>query len=325
MFQYTSLLCQVKPEDAIRRLLSRDLMELLGLPSDLPKGVRVHENSVSTYTYSGRHGHICLAFDGIRLLIQCFSGDKLIFRGALRDRQLDGTDGQSPLTAFPNSDPACNRLPHPQLLAAELSIYSWHPDHFLPDAEPGEIGHFIADPDHYIWRQFQAKTFFPLLTQAMHTNRAPWQKSIPIPGAACQFVTHAASLLTSLGYHRVDEVASWFNVARFFQKLGYQFTYGEHRAAYEKIVDSLARFSSLTVQQQAWLVALQNLPQSLIPASLRLDARWPVTHTNQYWVRMHLDLNHPPAHAPDDGESADAAERAILDLHACAVSRDVDV
>jgi hypothetical protein len=47
----------------------------------------------------------------------------------------------------------------------------------------------------------------------------------------------------------------------------------------------------LTVLQETWLVTLQNLPDSFIPDELKLPARWPVTHTNTYWVRMHLDLN----------------------------------
>jgi hypothetical protein len=291
MFRYTSLLCQVTPEDAIR-LLPSNLMDLLGLTEDLPEGVHEHKDYVSTYTFEGKHGHISLAFDGIRLLILCYHGDKLIFRGAIRDRQLDATERQSPLTAFPNADPACNRLPHPQMQAAELSIYSYHPDHFLDDIDvPGTLGHFVADPDHYIWREFSAQTFFPLLVKAMEINRAPWQRSLPIPGAARDFVTNAATLLTRLGYHRVDEVPSWFNVVGFFKKLGYQFTYGEHAAIYEAIVKSLAPFFSLAGQQQAWLVALQNIPELLIPSSQRLGIRWPVTHTNQYWVRMHRDLN----------------------------------
>ncbi len=313
MYQYTSLLCQVKAEDAIRRLLPTALMDLLGLSEDLPHAVTLQENAISTHTFVGKSGSARLAFDGIRLVIECRCGDRLIFRGALRDRQLDATPLQSPLTAFPNSDPACNRLAHPQLLTAELSIYSWHPDYFLNDIEvPGTLGHFVADPDHYIWRHFKASTFFPLLSQAMRLNRAPWQRSLPIPGAARHFVTRAATLLTKLGYHRADEVPSWFNVVDFFKRLGYRFTYGEHAAAYDRIVESLGKFSVLTAQQQAWLVALQNLPESLLPPALRLGVRWPVTHTNQYWARMHLNLNEPPAADWVDTFATEVAEQLIV-------------
>ncbi len=285
----------------------------------------MHENSVNTHTFVGKRGRVCVAFDGIRLLIECFFGELLIFRGALRDRQLDGTDERSPpLTAFPNSDPACNRLPHPQLQVAELSIYSWHPDHFLPDCnKPGTIGHFVADPDHYIWRDFSARMFFPLFTEAMQRNMAPWQRAMPIPGATRHFVTRAAQLLAGLGYHRVDEVPSWFNVVGFFKKLGYQFTYGEHAAAYERLAETLVGFSTLSVQQQSWLVALQNIPESLITKRLRLDARWPVTHTNQYWARMHLNLNSPPMPHSDDRQLAEAAEKMILDWQAWAASKGI--
>jgi hypothetical protein len=311
MLLYDSLLSQVKAADAAAELLSVNLLELLGLTVDLPESTHEHRDFISTHTFTGNRGRVCVAFDGIRVAIQCYQGDRLIFRGAIRDRQLDGTDGRSPLTAFPNQDPACNRLP-PGLLAAELSIYSWDPKRFLSDLEtPGTLGHFVADPDYYIWKNFEARTFFPLFTQAMHLNRAPWQRSLPISGAARHFVTNAASLLTRLGYHRVDEVPSWFNVVGFFKDLGYQFTYGEHGAVYDQIVASLAGLSGYTVPQQAWLVALQNLPKELIPASLRLGVRWPVTHTNEYWVRMHLGLNPLPALV---SEWAAEAEREILQI-----------
>src|SRR5262249_45355924 len=117
------------------------------------------------------------------------------------------------------------------------------------------------------------------------------------------FVKQSIKLLKEIGYHRVDAVPSWFNVARFFEKLGFQFTYGEHELAYEGIEEGLKQFAtgmartksgklkSLTRAQEAWLVALQNVPEKYLPPSLKLPARWPVTHTNMYWVRMHIDLN----------------------------------
>ncbi len=217
---------------------------------------------------------------------------------AIRDRQLDGTAASSPLTFYPNHDPACNRLPGPDFLACELSIYSWDPHTYLDGLDvEGTLGHFIADPDQYVWKSFDPQVFFPLWEQAFHIGRGPWQTARPMKGVPHHFVENAIKLLTELGYHRIDAVPSWFNVARFFATWNFKFTYGEHELMYLGICEGLKRFSdaqgnsTLTRPQESWLVSLQNIPDSYIPDELKLQARWPVSHTNTYWIRMHLDLN----------------------------------
>ena len=51
--------------------------------------------------------------------------------------------------------------PEDTLLAAELSIYSWDPTTYLAGLDvPGTVGHLIADPDHYVWKNFDPATFF---------------------------------------------------------------------------------------------------------------------------------------------------------------------
>lgn len=290
---YASKLSQADPGQILSKLVHRSVFSLLELAQPLPEPERTETDDLLTLIYRGGKGHILFRNDGIRVLIQAFFGEKEIMRGALRDRQLDGTDARSPLTFFPNTDPACNRLPAKDFLAAELSIYSWDPDTFLAGLnEVGTLGHFIADPDLYVWKEFDAETFFPLWEQAFYIGRAPWQTARPMSGVATFFVKQSAALLKSIGYHRLDAVPSWFNVARFFvDKLDYKFTYGEHEAAYDAIVKGLKQFGSLDASQQSWLVALQNVPEAYLPAALKLPARWPVTHTNMYWVRVHLDLN----------------------------------
>jgi len=290
---YASKLSQAEPGQILSQLVHRSIFSLLEVPSPLPPPERTETEELLTLIYRGGKGHFLFRCDGIRVLIEAFFGEKVIMRGALRDRQLDGTEAGSALTFFPNTDPACNRLPAQGFLAAELSIYSWDPNTFLHGLdEEGALGHFIADPDRYIWKQFDADTFFPLWEQAFFIGRAPWQTARPMSGVATFFVKQAAALLRSLGYHRVDAVPSWFNVARFFvDKLGYQFTYGEHATAYDAIIKGLKHFGSLDAAQQSWLVALQNIPEAYLPPALKLPARWPVTHTNMYWVRVHLDLN----------------------------------
>jgi len=301
--RYASKLCQADPAQILTQLIHPSVFTLLELTSPLPTPERTETEDLLTLVYRGNKGHILLRNDGIRVLIEAFYGDRFVLRGALRDRQLDATDAGSPLTFFPNTDPACNRLPGPGFLAAELSIYSWDPNTYLAGLDVhGTIGHFVADPDHYVWKNFDADTFFKLWEQAFFIGRAPWQTAKPMSGVATFFVKQSAAFLKALGYHRLDAVPSWFNVARFMKKLGYSFTYGEHELAFNAIEGALKSFKTLDASQQSWLVALQNLPEAYIPAALKLPARWPVTHTNMYWVRMHLDLNPYAAPAKAYGE-----------------------
>src|SRR4030095_7306556 len=214
---YASRLSQAEPGQILSQLVHRSVFSLLQCPSPLPTPERTETEELLTLIYHGSKGHILFRSDGIRVLIEAFYGDKVIMRGALRDRQLDGTKAGSALTFFPNTDPACNRLPALGFLAAELSIYSWDPNTFLAGLdEEGALGHFIADPDHYVWKQFDADTFFPLWEQAFYIGRAPWQTARPMSGVATFFVKQSAALLRSLGYHRIDAVPSWFHVAPLF-------------------------------------------------------------------------------------------------------------
>ncbi len=298
--QYTSKLCQAEPAVLLSRLIHRGVFDLIELALPLSMPERNETAEVLTLTYRGANGHLLFRSDGIRVLIEAFYGDRPILRCALRDRQLDGSEQGSALTFFPNTDKACNRLPASGFQAAELSIYSWDPNTYLSGLDvEGTLGHFIADPDHYIWSSYDEKTFLSLWQQAFFLGRAPWQTARPMSGVATYFVKQSAALLKELGYHRLDAVPSWYNVARFLKKIGFTFTYGEHEHAFEAIARGLKRFPNFDHAQQSWLVALQNLPETHIPPALRLPARWPVTHTNMYWVRMHVDLTPFPAAAPE--------------------------
>jgi len=297
--RYASKLSQVEPGRILSQLIHPSVFALLELPTNLPAPERTETDDLQTLTYRGNKGHILFRNDGIRVLIEAFYGELPVLRCALRDRQLDGTDAVSVLTFHPNTDPACNRLPAPGFLAAELSIYSWDPRTYLSGLDVrGTLGHFIADPDEYIWKSFDPGMFFKLWEQAMYLGRAPWQVAMPMSGVATFFVKQSAAFLKGLGYHRVDAVPSWFNVAKFFNKIGYRFTYPEHQVVFETIQRGLRSFGSLDRSQESWLVALQNVPvREFLPSALQLPGRWPVTHTNMYWVRMHLDLN--PFPGPD--------------------------
>lgn len=298
--RYASKLCQVAPETFLARLIAPSVFSLIGLTTPLPEPEKTEADDVLTCTYKGKAGTLVYRNDGIRVLVLAKFGEKPILQCALRDRQLDGSDKSSPLTFYPNTDPACNRLPGDDYLAAELSIYSWDPNSYIDGLDvEGTVGHFIADPDFYVWKNFESEQFFKLWEQAFFLGRAPWQTAKPMSGVPAFFVKQATALLKEIGYHRLDAVPSWFNVAKFFERLGFSFTYGEHKLAYDALVEGLSTFSfktkngprQVTRAQEAWIVALQNLPEAHIPGSLKLPARWPVTHTNMYWVRMHVDLN----------------------------------
>ena len=295
--RHSSLISNVSPHDLVSSLLHPSILKICGVSerNEMPLEYEYlsEHRDILSIKIEGKFGSILLSNDGIRVVIEAYTAGKLILKAAIRDRQLDGSDQTSPLTTFPNSDPACNRLPHPQFRACELSIYSYDPkDLFGEFCEVGSLSHFISDPDHYIWRQFDPEEFFLLFQDALLSGRGPWQKSLPMSGVPSYFVEQSEILLKSIGYHRVDCVPSWFNVARFFEKMKYGFTYGEHLQSYRAIVRSLNRkFGHLSLAQQSWIVALQNIPEVYLPKKLRLKARWPVTHTNSYWVRMHKDLN----------------------------------
>ncbi|MBX9691227.1 MAG: GNAT family N-acetyltransferase [Cyanobacteria bacterium] len=293
-----SAISQVPTGQILSKLVHPSVFALIEMPTPLPDPVVSGKEGYTVSTYETKTGKVLVSNDGIRVLIEAWYKADKILMCAIRDRQLDGTDGTSPLTFFPNTDPACNRLPGPGFKACELSIYSMDPATYLDGLNIlGSLGNFIADPDYYVWKSFDPKLFFPLWSHAFHIGRGPWQSARPMKGVPAFFVTRAIKLLTELGYHRVDAVPSWFNVARFFEKLGFTFTYGEQELTYRALLAGLNEFSSkaesraLTSPQESWLVALQNIPDSYIPDELRLPARWPVTHTNSYWVRMHRELN----------------------------------
>jgi hypothetical protein len=297
---FASKLSQVTAETFLTRLIKPSVFSLIGLSVPLPQAEKHVGADITTSTFKGKDGQITVRNDGIRVLVEAKYGEKPILRCALRDRQLDGSSKSSPLTIFPNTDPACNRLPGPDFLAAELSIYSWDPNSYLDGLDvEGTVGHFIADPDFYTWKKFDPATYFKLWEQVFYLGRAPWQSAKPMSGVPAHFVNQAVTLLKELGYHRLDAVPSWYNVARFFEGLGFCFTFGEHELAYAGLAEGLRSFKAkgesnkngLSRAQEAWIVALQNVPEAYIPETLKLPARWPVTHTNMYWVRMHKDLN----------------------------------
>jgi len=291
--KYSTELSACEPSMLVERLVSSAVFDSIGMKR-LPEAARRDaEEGFVEWRYASGRGSIVAQNDGIRIVIEAFAGKRKALRCAIRDRRLDATTEVSPLTSFPNSDPACNRLPKQGFLAAELSIYSWDPRTLLRGvSKPGSLANFIADPDRLIWASmFEARKVFKLWERAFKCGRAPWQQALPIKGAAIRFVRESELLLSELGYNRADCVPSWLNVAGFFERLGYAFSFGEHECAYRAIKQALAqRFPQASPAQQSWLAALQNIPELSLPRWLRLPGRWAVSHTNMYWIRMHKEL-----------------------------------
>src|SRR5579883_1475276 len=233
-------IAMVPPGQFISRLIHPSVLAAAEISNPLPEPEKSESAGVVSYTYKGKSGRLLMRNDGVRVLVEAWHKESKILMCSIRDRKLDGTDKSSPLTFYPNIDPACNRLPAPDFTACELSIYSWDPSTLLDGVTvEGALGHFIADPDFYVWKNFRPSMFFSLWEQAFHIGRGPWQSARPMKGVPQFFVAEAIKLLKELGYNRVDAVPSWFNVARFFERYGFRFTYGEHEVMYNTLSQAL--------------------------------------------------------------------------------------
>ncbi len=322
MFQFHSPVMNIGLADVIQRLIHPEVFSKLRLSSVTVVQDVLHctpdsgepfsvspiltmEQGKEKREYQLPNGSMIIQRDGLELLVEVFHGtepdrQRKVLRCALRDRQLDGTKATSPLSTFPNTHEATNKLPHPDFKVAELSIYCYDPERYLPQ---GEMLDFIMGVDDYIYKNFEPLTFFRLWSKAFESsNLAPWQPAPPLKGVAQHFVENAGPLLTEAGYHRMDAVAGWYNAVVFFvDKMDFKFTYGEHHAAFAALQTALKDMDvrvkrHLNLREQAWLVALQSIPAKFIPDELCLGVRWINTPTyTDYVARVHKDLNPFPA------------------------------
>jgi hypothetical protein len=275
-------LVAVSSVDAIRRLLPGTALELLGFPDFAHRPMiprSIWQPGIQTDVFTSSHGgSICVRRDGYVLQVVGFLDGEEAFEVGIRDRRLDGNGDsgeQSPLNAFPVHHEQANGLCTGDLVA-ELSVYSTQPRRYL---QPGLLREFISSPDQtsnrfiYPWSSFNPERFFPLWQQAFDSGLAPWQPSPPIKGLAMHFVPQAEILLTELGYHQVETVPAWFNVAKFFynMKNGYTFvnrSHGDNFKAIETELSELAgRLSpseddrtNIPYGKEAWIVFLQSIP-----------------------------------------------------------------
>lgn len=319
MFKYNAMLMAITDDDVVQLLVHPEVFRKLGLSNLAVQQDKLrYQNEqgqtleatpvvsaaggIQTKEFFFPTGRLTIQRDGLELLVEVFwrsgdpaVGERKVLRCGLRDRQLDGTAESNPLCPFPNTQEATNRLPHPDFRAAELSIYCYDPHRYLPD---GEMKDFIVKYDDYVYKHFSLH-FFTLWTRAFEaSNMAPWQPAPSLKGVAQHFVEQAGPLLTRCGYHRMDAVCGFYNVAMFFiERLGFSFTFGEHKAAFDVLQAALKRLDArigrhLNLREQAWVVALQNIPAEFIPPALNLGVRWFNSPTDTSYVcRLHKDLN----------------------------------
>ena len=337
VFTQNSKAMDITDHDVIQRLIHPDVFRklavtdisvegvILGCRSDASGELKVAPiitwaRGIERKDWIFPNGRLTIERDGLEMLSEVFhrgqdaSGttiERKVLRCAVRDRQLDGTELTSPLCGFPNTHEATNKLPHPDFKAAELSIYCYDPERYLGQSEMLD---FIMKLDDYLYKRFEPVEFFRLWKKAFEaSNMAPWQPAPPLKGVAQHFVEAAGVVLTEVGYHRMDAVCGWYNVVMFFiEKMGFVFTYGEHKAAFSALQDGLRRLEEkvgrkLNLRERAWVVALQNIPATFIPELLNLHARWinTPTYTN-YVCRIHKDLNPFPRDPRVDGLSLPA-------------------
>lgn len=321
MFRYRSKVMEVTDRDVVERLVHPDVFRKLRLSgvcmdgSGLKYTTEAGETKIASPIvtlangierrefFFATGGRLTIERDGLELLCEAYlkvatpagERERKVLRCALRDRQLDGSKEASPLSVFPNTHEATNKLPHPDFKCAELSIYCYDPDNYLPESEMLD---FIMKLDDYLYGKFDPAVFFPLWTRAFEaSNMAPWQPAPPIRGVAQHFVEAAGAVLAEVGYHRMDAVCGWYNVVLFFiDRMKFDFTYGEHRAAFQALRAALHDLEAscgrtFNAREQAWLVALQSIPAKFIPDRLNLGVRWINTPTyTDYCCRIHRDL-----------------------------------
>lgn len=335
MFKYNAPLMAITDGDVVLRLVHPDVFRKLRLSSVTVEGdnLRYVDDSgalckvsaavtnaldIETREFSFPSGRMTIQRDGLELLVEVFFASKSgepeykVLRCAIRDRRLDGTPVASPLCGFPNTHEATNTLPHPDFKAAELSIYCYDPERYLPD---NEMRDFICKYDTFVYKQFEPQKFMSLWSKAFEaSNMAPWQPAPSLKGVAQHFVEAAGILLKEHGYHRMDAVCGFYNVAMFFiGRMGFTFTYGEHKAAFDMLQQALRDLESrigrrLNLREQAWVVALQNIPAEFVPERLKLGVRWFNSPTDTSYVcRLHKDLNPFPADPRVSGFALPAA------------------
>ena len=277
-----------------------------------------------TRTYTYERGTIAVKRNHNVLKIQVSQGNpekpeslREIIKFKIRDRRFDGTldADRTPLTDWRYS----GRDDEDGKNGVELSIYSRNPKTFYGDLYPGDkdFGNFLKDPfevmtggykpeptedDHKNFLEYWKKAFSQAglpKKEGKHDlrSRFPAQYAAPLKGAAETFVKKAEAISKKFGFKYSDAVPSWWNVVKFLEKGGYNYTNSDDRKQVQSIERSLDELRDkrvrsgeepLTRTQEAWVVLLQYIKPHLIPEEFNLGASMPLSPEHNLWMRREI-------------------------------------
>lgn len=214
-----------------------------------------------------------------------------IVKFKLRDKRFDGTKqaDESPLTDWPYSNPSNDHAyPH----SVELSIYSRDPARYHGDVHGDKkMEQFLFEPFTLAGGSDQ---FLPMWKRAFEMAGDPKDPIYPgqgapsQPGVAGHFTAGVEPLLRQLGYTRVDNLPSHWNVVHFLKKQGYNVDDPEDERRLREISEKLKDLNRqravhdeppLTKAQESWIVLLQNRAfraHGVPPSDLDLGAEYPL-------------------------------------------------
>lgn len=244
------------------------------VPGLFPGDAEHHAGRVHTRRYGYRDGVVTIKRNHNALKIHVHRGslarpDRMreIVKFKLRDKRHDGSPAanDSPLTDWYYHGPA----DHPHAHSVELSIYSRDPDRYHGDVTgDAEMEEFLREP----FSLAGSPRFLPAWRRAFELAGAdggpfPGQAAPSLPGVAEHFTKGIEPFLRGLGYGRIDNLPSHWNVVHFLRKHGYRFVHPEQEKTVERLGTALAAVDAerrktglrpLTRAQQSWVVLLQN-------------------------------------------------------------------
>lgn len=241
--------------------------------------------------------------DGVKIKALGFHGNvnagtgELIYIAALKDRRFDGSlrGNDSALLHFPYSEPS--NLP---LVAAEkgrsveISIYGFQPRSRLKDATGDkEYDLFVEQPFTFLDRP---DTFLKHFWYAWNTAHGPGQHACAIPDVAKHSLAGFERIARFCRYDLIEAATSHYNVAMWFAKQGYRYSFKKDVALMAAFAAGLKNIRDsghpLTRQQQSWVCVLQHLrPVELIPPHLYLGGiQWPQNNIDQNNLWMNKAL-----------------------------------
>ncbi len=186
----------------------------------------------------------------------------------IRDKRYDGTEraNDSPLTDWLYHGPTDEAHPH----SVELSLYSRDPERHHADVtgDHGMAG-FLAEP----FGLAGSPEFLPAWRRAFELAGDPASPVFPgqvapaLSGVAQHFTLGVEPLLRNLGYQRIDNLPSHWNVVHFLRKAGYAITSPDDERAIADLRVALGHLNAsgkargeppLTRAQESWVVLLQS-------------------------------------------------------------------